>query len=211
MKQRVFVEAVASIVVLVFAIGIWSTGAQVDLGWLRYYSCAVTAAVVVLWLWDRLLWKLPLAQRIPGVPRNLNGTWQGTLTSLWEDSHAGAAPAPKPAYLVVRQTASAVSAILFSDESRSVSSLAIVSSGDGTATLDYLYVGRPDIKVEDRSRMHNGSASLDVTGSTPTRLKGRYWTDRNSRGELDFTSRSSQRAEDFDEAVRLFTASAGED
>jgi len=39
----------------------------------------------------------------------------------------------------------------------------------------------------------------------PTRLRGQYWTDRNSNGELDFAVRSSQMVEDFGGAGRLFT------
>lgn len=209
MKQRTFVQIVASIVVLVFAIGIWSTGGQVDVTWLRFFSAAVTAAVGVLWLWDRVLWKLPLAQRLRGAPRDISGTWRGILTSLWEDSSSGAIPDPKMVYLVVRQTASTVAVILFTDQSRSVSSLSVVSTGDGTASLDYLYVGTPDSRFEDRSRVHRGSASLSITGLRPTRLRGRYWTDRESRGELDFTARKGHKAEDYDEAARLFDGMEG--
>jgi hypothetical protein len=70
--------------------------------------------------------------------------------------------------------------------------------------LTYLYLNRPDMRVEHRSRMHHGSTVLDISGSPSERLKGRYWTDRDSKGELDFTERVSKLAEDFDTATRLF-------
>ena len=204
MKQRTFVQVVAAVVVAVFAVGIWSSGGKVDLGWLRFFSAAVFVATALLLLWDRVFWKLSLVQRTRGAPRDLSGTWKCTLTSFWEDTSVGKPPAPKPAYLVVRQTASTVSVILLTDESRSVSSLGTVSGGDGLASLDYIYLNRPDSKVEHRSRMHHGSTSLDITGVPVTRLKGRYWTDRDSRGELEFVERSNHTVEDYDEATRLF-------
>lgn len=204
MKHRVFAQFVAGVVVLVFAVGIWSTGGQVDLGWLRFYSAAVLVATALLFLWEKVLWKLPLTQRMRYSPRDVSGTWKGTLTSLWEDPLTDETPAPKPAYLVIRQTASAVKVILLTDESRSVSSLGAVSGGDGIASLDYMYRNRPESKFEHRSRMHHGSTSLDITGLPPTRLKGRYWTDRDSKGELDFNEHHKHAAEDFEEAASLF-------
>ena len=81
MRQRILIQTVAAVVVAVFALGIWTSGGQVKLGWLRYFAAAVFAATALLWLWDSLLWRLSLAQRIRGVPRDVRGTWKGTLTS----------------------------------------------------------------------------------------------------------------------------------
>jgi hypothetical protein len=198
------VTSEGSSLVLVFAIGIWLADDRLDPGWLRFYSLAVLLATVGVWLWESALWKLPVVQRSGKVPRNVGGTWKGTLDSFWIDPNTGQRPGPKPAYLVVRQTATAVSVILLTDESKSVPSQGVVSSGPGVASLDYMYLNRPDPSVENRSRMHHGSASLDITGLPPTRLRGRYWTDRDTRGELDFGERRKQKAEDFDQARNLF-------
>src|SRR5438045_3293483 len=125
MKHRVVVQISAAVVVLVFAVGIWASGDKVDVGWLRFFSAAVFVALAVLALWDHIIWKLPFPQRIRGVPRSIGGTWKGTLTSFWTDPATGQRPPPKPAFLVVRQSASAVSAALLTDESRSRSSYAV--------------------------------------------------------------------------------------
>lgn len=198
------IRSVAAIVVIVFAVGILLSGDKVELAWLKFYSVTVLAATLLLSLWDRYVWRFSLAQKVRRVPRNLQGTWKGTLESLWVDPSTGNVPAPKPVYLVVRQTASTVAIVLLTDESRSTSSFGTVSTGDGPVSLVYLYLNRPDSKYESNSRMHHGSASLDVTGRPPTRLRGRYWTDRDSKGQLDFTERRPAQAEDFDEATRLF-------
>lgn len=130
------------------------------------------------------------------------------MTSLWIDPNTGKGIEPKTAYIVVRQTASLVSVKLLTDESMSSSTLAAVSVPDGTAVLDYLYLNRPKTRVEHRSRMHHGSTVLDIVGNPAKRLDGRYWTDRDSRGELSFADRSKKIADDYLDAVELFPATS---
>src|SRR5690606_23975887 len=144
---------IAAIVVIVFAIGIWSTGDAVNPAWLRFFSLAVLVATAALGIWDRWLWGLSIAQRLPNVPRDLRGTWRGTLTSFWEDPETRRRPSPKTAFLVIRQTASQTSVVLLTDESSSKSSLATVMDDGVGASLAYMYLNRPDSRVEHRSRM----------------------------------------------------------
>src|SRR3989442_1174007 len=205
-NKRLFVQVVATVVVIVFAIGIWSTGDTLKPGWLRFFSAAVLVATAVLGVWDRWLWRLPLIQRIPRVPRDVRGTWRGTLTSLWTDPATRKRPEPKTVFLVVRQTASHQTVVLLTDESSSRSSLASLSDDGTSVTLAYMYLNRPDSRVEHRSRMHNGSVFLEITGRPATRVRGRYWTDRDSRGELDFDQRRSRIVADFRDATTLFGA-----
>lgn len=79
-----------------------------------------TAVFTVADIW---LWRTKWIQKIPGVTSNLRGTGKGTLTSSWinKDGHQ---VAPKEAYLVIRQTATLVHAVLLTNESQSESSLA---------------------------------------------------------------------------------------
>src|SRR2546422_137024 len=205
-NRRLVVQVVTVVVVLVFAIGIWSTGDKLELGWLRFFSAAVLVATAVLGVWDRWFWHLPLTQRIPRVPRDIRGAWKGTLTSLWTDPATQKRPQPKRVFLVVRQTASQQTVVLLTDESSSRSSLASLSDDGTSVTLAYMYLNRPDSRVEHRSRIHNGSVFLEVTGRPATRIRGRYWTDRDSRGELDFNQRRSPIVDDFREATTLFGA-----
>jgi hypothetical protein len=183
MGFRPLVRVVAAVVVIVFAIGIWSTGDAINPAWLRFFSAAVLAATIVLAIWDRWVWRLPLAQRLQSVHRDLSGTWRGILTSFWEDPVTRSRPSPKTAFLVIRQTASETSVVLLTDESSSKSSLASVSDDGAGASLAYMYLNRPDSAVEHRSRMHNGSAFFQVSGRPASRIRGRYWTDRDSKGE----------------------------
>jgi hypothetical protein len=204
MKRTIFIRIVAAVVLIVFSIGTWITSGQLNIGWLQFFSAGVLAATLILWAWDIWLWRIPFVQHIPGVPRCVRGTWQGTLSSFWVDPETNERIAPKPAYLVVRQSYSLVSVTLLTDESRSTSSLASVSMQDHTAVLAYLYVNRPRPSVEHRSRMHHGSTVLDIVGTPAIRLEGRYWTDRDSRGELLFSLRANKLADDYAEANSLF-------
>jgi hypothetical protein len=203
MISRTRASFIVAIVIGVFAIGIVATGDAVQTAWLRFYPGAVTIVVVAIAAWEHWLWRWPIVQRLPGVVRDIRGTWKGELESFWKDE-TGASPSKKPVYLVVRQTASIASVTLLTNESRSASSLATVSSDGTTVSLDYLYLNWPDLRVQEKSRMHHGSASLIVSGAPADRLRGQYWTNRDTKGELDFTSRALQLAEDFDGAARIF-------
>lgn len=210
MKWNVLIRAIVAVAVLVFFVGTWVTGGRPDFGWLKFFSAAVLLATVVLTLWDVWLWRTRWVQLFPGVPRSLHGTWRGTLTSFWVDPTTGKSPDPKTVFLVVRQKITRTSVVLLTDESTSKSSLADLVEVDGMYELHYLYVNRPDIRVEYRSRMHHGSTVLVVSGSPAKRLKGRYWTDRDARGELDFGDRKPLLIEDFDEGVSLFSSTQQE-
>lgn len=209
MKGKTRVQVVAALVVLVFAIGIWRSGGGAKFQWLRFYTVAVLVATAALGFWDRFLWHVLPLQKFKVVPRDVRGTWRGTLTSQWEDPTTGQSPAPKPVYLVIRQTFATVHVTMLTDESRSHSSLGRVSAGEDLPSLEYMYLNRPDNALEHRSRRHGGSTSLDVIGNPANRMTGHYWTDRDSRGDVEFDGRVRKYADDYASAESLF-AGVGE-
>src|SRR5688572_2402337 len=99
MSRRIFIQIVATVVVATFAAGIWLSGDTIRFGWLRFFSVAVLVASVILWLWDHVIWKFPIIQKLPGVPRDIGGTWRGVLESFWIDPRTNERVSPKPAYL----------------------------------------------------------------------------------------------------------------
>lgn len=206
MVNRLTVQYVAAVVAAVFAVGIWLSGEVPKASWLRYYSLAVTLAMIGLLLWEHWIWRWRIVQRIPKVARSIRGTWQGTLTSQWIDPKSGVSPPPKTVYSVVRQTASTTKLMLVTNESTSKSSIGELTHSDGSWYFTYIYLNEPELSFEDRSRMHHGSASYTLVGSPVTRMGGRYWTDRNSRGEIQFTVRRRDLADDYESAKSLFTS-----
>ena len=204
MNRTITIRVVTATVVLLFTAATWTQSGQLTLSWLKLFSVAVSSATVILITWDLWLWRIPIVQLIPGVPRNIRGTWQGKLETFWTDPISGNQPPTKVVYLVVRQTATLVTTRMLTNESRSSSSLAAITASDGSSELAYVYLNRPNASVEHRSRMHHGSTVLDITGSPATRLHGRYWTDRDTKGELDFTHRNRNLSDDFESAEKLF-------
>lgn len=203
MPKRLLIHTVAATVVVVFGLGVFFSGGSPSPSWLRFYSLAVSLAAGLLWAWEHLLWRLPIFQLVSGVVPDLRGTWKGQLVSLWNDPATGKTPVPRRAYLVVRQSATSLSLTLLTSESSSRSSLASVDVTSAPATVEYQFLNRPQLSVEARSRIHHGAAFLEVVGAPAKRLVGRYWTDRDSKGELIFDLRSSRICSDFREASEL--------
>lgn len=208
MNRAIVVKLTAAVVIAIFAVSSWVTSGELDLTWLRFFSAAVLIVTLLLTAYDLWLWRIPLVQKLPGVPRNVRGTWKGTIASMWGDPATGSQVSPIDAFLVVRQTSTTVSVRLFTQESSSSSTLARVAEPDGSPVLDYLYLNRPRTSVRDRSPMHHGSVALEVSGTPAHRLTGRYWTDRDSKGEMRFEDRRSKIVDDFDDAAALFRGGA---
>lgn len=203
MKTNIGIRVGASVLIAVLAVVSWVTSGVLNLEPLKYLSGAVFVATALFTLWDLWLWRLAWLQLIPGVPLCVRGTWKGTLESSWVDA-SGQKIAPKDAYLVVRQTYSVVHVTLLTNESKSESSLSGVTKTEGLSVLHYLFFNKPKMKHEAVSRMHHGSTTLEVSGKPARRLTGRYWTDRDTRGELDFNAHNKKIADDFEEAASLF-------
>ena len=195
-------QALGTLVVIGFAAGIWSIAGSP--GWLRGYAAAVIVAILVFAVWEYWLWRQPFMQRLPSVPRCIEGTWAGTLTSLWTDPATERRPDVKRVFLVARQTASRVTVVLLTEESTSRSSIARLSRDEVGLSLAYMYSNRPDSRVAHRSVMHNGSGFMEISGEPARRMRGRYWTDRYTRGELDLPERRGRAASSFREAAELF-------
>src|SRR2546427_446344 len=100
MISRTRASFIVAIVVGVFAAGIVATGGAVQAAWLRFYPGAVTIVVLAIAAWEHWLWRWPLVQRLPGVPRDIRGTWKGELETFWK-KETGTSPSRKAVYLVV--------------------------------------------------------------------------------------------------------------
>lgn len=196
---------IAIIISAVFVVAIWVTTGKFELSFLQFFSIAVLVCSVLLFVWDRWAWKLSLFQSVAGVTRNVSGTWEAKLESLWIDPATGKSPDPKMVYIVIRQTSSGTSITLISDESKSKSSLARLVHEDGSWLLHYLYTNEPHVDLREKSPIHHGSGVLSIVGKPVRRITGSYWTDRDSKGKLSLIRRSKKLAEDFEDGAELFS------
>lgn len=177
-------------------------------GWLSPISMAVTASGVLLWLFDRRIWRLPGLARLSGRP-DLHGTWHGTLASTWIDQSTGLqAPPDDDVFLVVRQRYWQVNVRLLTRESSSASEVAnVVADTDGVQHLVWVYSNSPRAGVRHRSELHRGAASLVAQShARPPRIEGTYFTDRRTLGDLAFAARYRQLVTTHAEGQALVTA-----
>ena len=202
-NHRAYIQIIAGIVALIFTILLWKSGITPEVKWLRGYSIAVLLVIVLWGAWDRWLWRASVFQRMQFVPPRISGTWKGELRSYWTDPDTKARPPKKDAYLVIKQTFSSVSVMLLTDESQSQSQ-SVLAKATKINGLSYLYLNEPEMAADEGSHMHRGAAMFRLSDTPVAMLRGRYWTDRETKGELVFKERHPKLADDYEMAVALF-------
>jgi hypothetical protein len=145
-------------------------------------------------------WRLPFFQGWLVPLPDLQGTWAGTAQTTWADPTTGQSTPPFPVLLVIRQSFSSVSCVLYSKESSSFSTAAqIIGEEDGLPPrLIFTYSNRPRAAARERSQMHDGAAVLRIVEGPPRVLEGDYWTDRKTTGDLGLLFRSRALSDHFD-------------
>ena len=124
-----------------------------------------------------------------------------TAESSFIDPDTGQVSPPIEVYIVVRQTYSEIDLRLYSAESSSVSlSGSFFSDSADAFTLACTYRNTPTILLRKRSPISHGGLLLFVRGAPIHRLDGEYWTDRETKGEIEFVTRSKKVADDFKHA-----------
>ena len=128
------------------------------------------------------------------------GTWRGTLTHYGTEP-----PTTKTAFLVVRQTLTAASVRLLTDESTSEQVAGGVAPGEtGYPTITYLYRNTPGIgQRHATSNIQYGGATVEIVGDPATGLNGEYWTDRKTKGSVTFREHSPAIAQTYEQATKL--------
>ncbi len=197
MPTRSQVYAVVAIAAVVWTVLLLTQGVALQPSYLKPFSFAVTAVVVCFEVFDRWLWRWGPLPALTGRPV-MRGTWKGVVNPMWVDPTTGEPTSARDAFLTVRQTYSTIAVTLLTAESRSTSLVASLDAkrGDG-ATAQWLFMNTPRLPLQGRSRVHHGAVMLEVHGAPPNRLTGCYWTDRDSKGELDFCIRSPVLHTDF--------------
>jgi hypothetical protein len=149
---------------------------------------AVTLYVLVRFLFVRFAWRWRFFHPWLVPMPDLEGRWEGTLTSTWSDVATAARPEPIPATLFIRQTFSSVVVTISTAESTSHSDAARLSEDEagGAIRLTYIYTNRPRATVRDHSAIHDGAATL-VLAANGRELNGEYWTSRKTTGDMVFS------------------------
>lgn len=201
MVNRTQTQVAISIAVLVWAAMLTVQGVNLDASYLRPYSLVVGVVGVLLIAYERWFWRWPGIRRVVRRP-NMQGTWRGTLQSTWIDPSTGMVVKPVTVFLAVTQTYSTVTPRMLTPESSSesvASSLELPKNGT-PAVVWTTYVNTPGLLIQGRSRPHHGAMKLEVHGA-PRTLKGTYWTDRKTSGEIVFDRHTRHVHTDFTSAA----------
>jgi SMODS-associating 2TM, beta-strand rich effector domain len=158
----------------------------------------IAVAVFVRWVW-RWRWLRGWLVSIP----NLNGTWLGEIRSDWIDERTDRKVLPIPAMLTIRQTFFHISCVMQTAEMRSDSYVEgfRIDYDCQIRELAYSYQGKPRLPLQDRSTPHDGTAVFEVIETPARKLRGRYWTERKTTGEMDFRFYSNRALEELPEGI----------
>jgi hypothetical protein len=174
----------------VYAVVLYASGFRLDQGIKAALAYLPTVLILIVLAFDLWIWRWPGVIRLSGRPR-IDGTWHATLQPHLE-SHipAGGNRGPISAAVIIEQTYWTVAVRLMTDESASVStSASLRQDGDSREQriLTFTYHNLPKHQNRPRSQPHVGAANLVATGFNPRALRGAYWTDRFTVGDMDLT------------------------
>ena len=187
MIDRVQVSALIAVALASVAVSLVLAGEPLSWNWAKSFGGAVSATVGAMALFDRWAWKQRLLQGWFVKRPILAGDWTFAIKSLWTDPQTNRRPEPIKAKVTIRQTYTQLHLHLETPESAGdFAASRVVAKDDGTYQVFGVFQNQPRISVQDRSRTHLGAMVLDVIGhpASPSEVKGQYWTDRGTSGEI---------------------------
>lgn len=176
----------------------------------RYLTSGLPAlASGLLLAWDLWLWRQPGIRRFAHRP-HIEGLWKGTIQPTAESViPPGGNRGPIPIILVVRQSFWSLHIRLYTSESASDSRAVFWNRHPGASVdqMSFLYDNLPRPSERARSTAHRGSCTFDTQSFQPQQIRGDYFTDRYTQGQiiLQLVDRSSGYGS-FDEAEAHATA-----
>lgn len=135
-------------------------------------------------------WKCKIFQKWLVLIPNLNGVWTGYIASDWINPTTGEKIPVILTTLTIKQSLFITSCVIKTQESKSRSILSsfVIDEDNQIMQLAYTYQNEPDQNIQERSRMHFGTAVLDISIQNGGYvLEGKYWTNRKTSGQMTFS------------------------
>jgi hypothetical protein len=157
------------------------------INYLKILPTAISIDTAVIIVFAKYLWKWGIFKEWLVPFPNLNGTYQGTIKTTWEDPITGERPAPIQAYLTISQSFFNISCVMRTEEMTSHSFIGdfILDKDNQVKRLSYSYVSHPKQIVIERSPLHQGTIVFDIAEGHRPRLIGQYWTGRKTTGTIE--------------------------
>lgn len=159
--------------------------------------------LVLCWIFTKFGWKWQIFQSWLVPFPDLNGTWEGTIQTTWKNPKTGETPGPIPVILTIKQSFAKISCVMRTGEMTSRSYLAgfWVDSDEQLKMLGYCYTSKPSTTVAERSQPHDGTITFEVIENPASKLKGTYWTERKTTGEVILTHRINEHLDDYPDDI----------
>lgn len=184
-----------------FVIVAIQSGKTVDDLWsalaIAYKTIPLVLATVGVFVAQAWRWRIFRGWLVP-FP-DLNGTWQGTIQTTWENPETGEVPGTIPVILTIKQSFTRLSCVMRTAEMTSRSYLADfwLDGDEQIRKIGYSYHSTPLPSVADRSQPHDGTIVFEIVGTPAEKLKGVYWTSRKTSGEVSLHFREKKLLEEF--------------
>lgn len=156
---------------------------------LECIGTSVTVITAISWFFCNVAWKWSFFRKWLVLVPDLNGCWSGTLISDWIDPETKRPVPSIDATLSIKQSLFRTSCVLKTGESssRSMSSSFIIDPDNQVCKLVYTYQNDPDTTIQYRSRIHYGTAMLDIqVKNQAVVLDGSYFAGRKTSGQMNF-------------------------
>jgi hypothetical protein len=204
MIPRLHLTTLIGIIFGVWAIFMILAGISITSDFFRPFSFVVGVVGILLLLFDKWLWKLPVIHSLFVPFPDVSGTWKGQIISSWKDEKTGEQRKPIDAFLVIYQTFSTLNLRMITKESKSdLLSGNIIQNQVGPDRIAGIYNNIPNVLVRNKSPIHYGGLLLEIHYREKPILEGEYWTDRDTKGILRFDKRMKNTCDDFNSALSL--------
>lgn len=190
MITRVQITALIFVPLASVAVSLWFAGEPLSFTWLTSLGIAEVTTFLAITFFNLWAWKWRYLQGWFVRRPILEGDWKFVIKSLWVDPVTESTPDEIIANVKIKQTYTKLHMHLeTSKSSGDFISANIIEKNDGTYQIMGVFRNEPSIRLQDQSRTHIGALVLDVIGDSfkPNNLIGYYWTDRNTKGEINGT------------------------
>lgn len=149
----------------------------------------VTIELVLVCLFTKWIWKWKLLHPWFVEKPDLSGKWEGTLHYVWIKEDCIREEGDRDTSVSITQTFNHIVVKLGTIEStsRSVATSFDIDEHRGISDLYYTYINEPKVTIQDRSKIHYGTARLTFDLKNPNTLTGEYWTSRDTKGIMNLT------------------------
>lgn len=198
-KSSIYILVIVSAIAWFLLAWISSVNMSVAKEFFMLVPKVVTIDIILIFIFTQFAWKLKLFKGWLVPFPDLNGSWSGAIYSSWINPETKDSTPPIPVLLVINQSFFNISCKMMTGEmdSYSISEGFKISAERQIKQLMYIYISKPRISLDSRSLPHDGAIVFDIVEKPERKLKGRYWTERKTTGEINLAYYNKNKLEDF--------------